>query len=753
LFISVTDDQPTTYEYHHLFRGFLEKRSSRRKPERRRGLARKAGSILANHEEWVERGVELLIDAGNLEELVGTIEAVAPGICRKGRVETVRNWTRVLTDADRRSVALELLLSRSLSDLGRRQEALQILEALSKKGDKCDVQVSDDVERDRLYTLGEILSECEEWEEYIRTMEALGKLSEKSSSPETLVSYYALKAKHLGTYLGRWSEAAQIIDKAIRSYNGAEALSLVSLLTTSSYVYTYLGRLDLGRSRAEDAYRLCKDQGRLVGQARILNNLAYQHHLDGDYSGAINLILDATRVAERLGNVEVVDLTRITLIEILGDLGRKQESADLCAKVVARALDQHESPYWKKYALALDSCLRRRRGDLAGALRSIRKGKDFARGSSHSRLVTEQVGLLSVMNPQRVKGEVWTSRRKVAFTQQDWTLVLYFLARSLFTLHERTRAAWWARASIRQSSTRGAVQLVAAELVADPEFLTFVEEALAKEPAWAQIHERISMIQGAGAHLHYELENIVTKRGGLTIEALGVSRVHLDGVEVTTLSPQETRLLIVLADLGQTRSEALGEMFWPKAPYENQMRSLHTAVYHLRNALGRDVIQHASGGYRLVEDFVRSFDVANFEQGVELATRLSPSRLEWSRVALEALALYKGEYLAGESDVWAVARRRELEEEFVDLAVGIGSQAHFAVKRESALRYLRKAIEINPYREDANTAYMDSLAALGRRVEMVQHRRRYESLLREDLGIEPESSSEEGLTSRTDFFA
>ena len=54
-----------------------------------------------------------------------------------------------------------------------------------------------------------------------------------------------------------------------------------------------------------------------------------------------------------------------------------------------------------------------------------------------------------------------------------------------------------------------------------------------------------------------------------------------------------------------------------------------------------------------------------------------------------------------------------------------------------ALRTLRQALDIDPYRDDTNLHFLEALGRLGRRSEAIDHYQRYVRLLADELSLDP----------------
>jgi two-component SAPR family response regulator len=133
---------------------------------------------------------------------------------------------------------------------------------------------------------------------------------------------------------------------------------------------------------------------------------------------------------------------------------------------------------------------------------------------------------------------------------------------------------------------------------------------------------------------------------------------------------------------------------------------------------------------------LEGYDVHQFSEGVRQAYRLSPLQIEWSHVVRETLDLYGGPFLDGEEAAWVLARRAELETSYIDLVVKLADISQTKRSATMAVPHLRRALKMDPYREDLNRVYLNVLSLLGRSVARAQHIQRYRQLLRDDLGIE-----------------
>ena len=443
----------------------------------------------------------------------------------------------------------------------------------------------------------------------------------------------------------------------------------------------------------------------------------------------------AKKAAAAVNSKYVEETVAISELEMISELGLLPEAVRQVGDLKESICKKEKYKFWKKYVIALQAALHRRSGDIAGATLAVEEGRSLPNANVHTRLVIEHLALLSKSSPDKVLSFVWSVWRSVPFTAQDRTLALFFLARSCYKMEDYKRATWWAQMALRRSSERGAIQMVAAELDVDHEFLNFLSDHIINSRELRAVELRIREMH-ASAIRHYRLtsERVSTK-AGVKIVALGLPQVIVENSHVTSLAPLEIRLLVYLAENQRVRGEVLGELFWRGVAPEKQTSSLHTAIYHLRQSIGRDSIGFSSGQYYLESSVVQNYDVSHFSRGIGQSAELDPSKLPWSHVARETLDLYTGPFMDGDDDQWILERRAMLEGLYVDLAVKLALGSRRRDDAEASLSYLRIALKIDPYREDLNLAYMELLSRLGRRVSQIQHERRYRRLLEQDLGI------------------
>ena len=194
--------------------------------------------------------------------------------------------------------------------------------------------------------------------------------------------------------------------------------------------------------------------------------------------------------------------------------------------------------------------------------------------------------------------------------------------------------------------------------------------------------------------------------------------------------------MVCAAGKPQSR-EKLTTLLWGSS-FETQARqNFRQALVRLRRVLGEGMLIGTAATISLVPTLV-ACDVALFEELIRDGS--------WAKLA-EAVDLYGGQFLADISVVeeawvdWLREERQRLEDLAVYAMVRYAEHEFDLGHQERALAVAKRAISIDNLREDAHRWVIAALAALGRRSEALKHYAHFASLLRRELGVEPDSAT------------
>lgn len=170
-----------------------------------------------------------------------------------------------------------------------------------------------------------------------------------------------------------------------------------------------------------------------------------------------------------------------------------------------------------------------------------------------------------------------------------------------------------------------------------------------------------------------------------------------DGRELTSLPAQPKRFALLAylalgAGAGYHRRDSLAALFWPELDQFAARRALRNTLYHLREALGDEVIVVSGGDAIAIDPDVLTCDATR------LAAAVAAGRFE------EAVECFRGELLAGlhvpnageAFEEWLSLERRRTVELVLRALRSLVDRDESAGDQASAARWARRACELAP---------------------------------------------------------
>ena len=188
---------------------------------------------------------------------------------------------------------------------------------------------------------------------------------------------------------------------------------------------------------------------------------------------------------------------------------------------------------------------------------------------------------------------------------------------------------------------------------------------------------------------------------------------------------------------------------WPDLDSTDAAQQLDSRVAQLADTFspglpGRSYIIAEGGAFRF--DTSRDFwcDADEFEAQVRLAQQAQESGDMDTALAtfLGSLSLYTKDYLCENIyDDWPSDRREKLRELWISALFRSGAITADRCEFSDSIRFMKRVLEADPYRENAYQALMLYLARAGRRGEAIQLYRYAERLFAQDLAARPAPST------------
>ncbi len=190
--------------------------------------------------------------------------------------------------------------------------------------------------------------------------------------------------------------------------------------------------------------------------------------------------------------------------------------------------------------------------------------------------------------------------------------------------------------------------------------------------------------------------------------------------------------------------EVLIELLWPESDAPTLRNSLSVALSSLRHqfeppGVPQGTILRADRFSVSLNPALVTTDVADFERALQEAGRAGSS-LERAQHLTQAVELYQGPLLPGLYEDWIAAEQERLAGLFGD---ALGALVRFLEEGgdvQAALSHARRAVAIDPLREEAQAQLIRLLAADGQSGAALRRFQEYELLLEEELGSGPSAS-------------
>lgn len=205
------------------------------------------------------------------------------------------------------------------------------------------------------------------------------------------------------------------------------------------------------------------------------------------------------------------------------------------------------------------------------------------------------------------------------------------------------------------------------------------------------------------------------------------------------------KALIALAGR-DVAEEQLTDILWPDADGDAAHSSFTTTLSRLRLLMGYDALLVRKGKVTLNPCYC-VVDLSIFEQLAEKAEALRKNGRDQKAVldlAERAIKIYKGNFLAGDSDSpWSIEMRERLKNRFLSLIVIASDYYERLGQWEPAVEYYLKAVEVDALQEELYRRLMVCYQKLGDRSKAAAVYKQCSAALSESLGISTSAKTEE----------
>jgi len=239
------------------------------------------------------------------------------------------------------------------------------------------------------------------------------------------------------------------------------------------------------------------------------------------------------------------------------------------------------------------------------------------------------------------------------------------------------------------------------------------------------------------------------------IRTLGAFDITCDGAPAAATRKQSRKplellkLLVALAPAGggPVPVERLCAALWPDAEGDAARNSFDNTLHRLRKLLGDEQrVQLLAGGLTLntttchtdiaaLGNCLTALDASRADDDARIGDTLA--------LAHRGLALYRGDFLAGEDDMPdIIAARERIAARFARHMADAGARLEQAGRASEAVAIYQRVLELQPLAEDVCRHLIGCLISLGRRAEAFETYRRCRQQLSVLLSLRPAPETE-----------
>ncbi|MEL7314999.1 MAG: BTAD domain-containing putative transcriptional regulator, partial [Cyanobacteria bacterium J06559_3] len=238
----------------------------------------------------------------------------------------------------------------------------------------------------------------------------------------------------------------------------------------------------------------------------------------------------------------------------------------------------------------------------------------------------------------------------------------------------------------------------------------------------------------------------VTSESELMIRLLGGFSLIIDGQPVPSFGTNRTQsfLTYLLVHRHMLRSRPqIAFALWPDSPDSQARTNLRKELHNLRRHLPKAdrFLQVEANTIRWQPQFPVWLDIVVFEQAIALAEGETDDA-EKVRSLAKAVSLYAGDLLPALYDEWLLPVREQFQQRFSQALTQLVKLLTQQGKYTAALTYAEQLLRLDPLKESTYQSLMQLHDVLGDRAAAIQAYHQCMNVLREELGIDPNPTTQ-----------
>ncbi len=742
LFTVSLDAEGTWYQYHQLFREFLVSRFERYDPEGYRRLRLRQAELMAYRGHW-NRAIDSYIAVQAFAEAANGLEIIVQDTFDAGNWAVLKQWIDALPEAElAKHPRLLLFRGRIHAETGDLKAATAFLE----HSYRAYLDHQDNIGAARALVQSAIVERFRG-----RSHEAIALCRQALSMAGDRDVLTTIQAHHnIGicyAMLGQPDETVRELEYALHvAESHGDDMNTAYIFHDIGTAEVTFGRLASARQHYHRALMYWRKVGNASALASTLQSLGVVHHYLGQYAEAEN------RLQEGLAKAQAAADARIEAYALAsqGDLYRDTRRYDEALEVYRRALEIASATQATRLIIYLLDALGNvylLKGDLTRARQFIMEAADQVQEGEmayEAGLCRLSLGTIALQEGQIENARAHLSRASELFAQsgsrRDLARARLQMAMLAYQCGDLAESASHLMVVAGLVQEIGSHQFIVARGPALVDLLHHAEEHGISGLDYIRIRAEIAEIWG-GTQSGLEMapsERVAPREASPSLRFLGLDggQVLLNGQSVTNWESATARTMAFLfvSHPEGLRRERIIDLLWPDVSPGKGNSLFHSSLYRIRNALGKDIVVHKNGLYRINPTRAYSYDVDEFAR----LARLGVGDDDQARQArLQAIALYRSAFLEMCDADWCDEMRANLHQQMLDLLL---AEAHYLASeglcREAESYYLR-ALGFDSFDERAHRGIMWCRARNNDRAGAMRQYRECVRILAKELGVEP----------------
>lgn len=738
LFVTASEVGPRTYEFHPLFRGYLLSEFETTNPRKLAKLRLRAAH-LAEDSGAAEEAFALFVEGNDATGARRVAERIARGLHTQGRMNTLESWALGLRSLGAPSITLLRLLATSYLDRGRVEDAEAVLSEIEKTMTRTmPIVVRGAVENLR----GMVAYRKGDYAEMVRAVGRAETFLRRGKDRFLhLGMSKRLRAQASSTEVGDIGRAEKLGLEAVAYLERAgEPYSLAAGLIDLCGYQLQAGKQAEAWQAITRANRILTRIGGPLPLAICAMNIGLILHQRGRYEEAISRLQEGEALARGSGSILLQAHVAFLLADLFSDLGLYEQSGRFFERALETAATTGDLELIGSCCVRT-SALHRRAGNMKLAQGWLSRSLEFTGKLERLGLaVSVQQAALAIRRSPREAGDTLAAivgGGDARPDASDLTLATFLESYARHVAGDHSTSSTLLAEALTMAVGTGTEQAIAGELHCDDAMDEFFGNARPNPSLARTIVERVQVMRTIRERHDTSPPAKEERVGQLEVAALGRGSIKFGGLRLGKLKPLHNDILFYLVDCSRADKDQLTNEFWPELAPGRQAANLHMAVYSLRKELGKDNVVFEGGAYALSDSMEIDYDVRRFEKSAAAANGLGVGDPRKFFALTEAISCFRGQFLETVGQPWVVARRHSLDKLFLELAASFSDEAMRRGSFQLAEETLAKALRIDPFGDSLNTRYLEALAGLGRRSEVVSHYLSYVKALGEELGLDP----------------